>query len=293
MLLKGISPALVTPLDSDERINVPELKRLLEFFIEKGATGFYIGGATGEGLNLRVEEREILAEESVKAIAGRATSIVQIASTNFNDMVTLARQAESVGATAISATAPLFFKYSEENVYNYYKKIAEAVHIPVMMYYSPLANFNMTADFVKKVFEIDNVTSIKWTSSNYHEMMKLKEITHGEMNIINGPDEMLLMGLNAGADGGIGSTYNFMFEKYQSIYDNFVSGNIPEAQRVQTEASMIISALQKYGNIIPTTKVLMEELGFAVGNATFPMTQYTDEQRANVLAAARNAGLKI
>ena len=101
------------------------------------------------------------------------------------------------------------------------------------------------------------------------------------------------MGLNAGADGGIGTTYNFMFEKYQSIYDNFVSGNIPEAQRVQTEASMIISALQKYGNIIPTTKVIMEELGFAVGNATFPMTQYTDEQRANVLAAARNAGLKI
>jgi N-acetylneuraminate lyase len=90
-----------------------------------------------------------------------------------------------------------------------------------MIYYSPAAGFDFNAKFVARMFEIDNITAIKWTSSNYYGLTQVKELTHGEMNLINGPDEMLLMGLNAGADGGIGTTYNFMFDTIKSIYDNF------------------------------------------------------------------------
>jgi N-acetylneuraminate lyase len=89
-----------------------------------------------------------------------------------------------------------------------------------MIYYSPAARFDISADFAAKMFEVDNITAIKWTSSDYYEMLRLKDLTHGEMNIINGPDEMLLMGLNAGADGGIGTTYNFMFETIKSQRTN-------------------------------------------------------------------------
>lgn len=292
MKFKGIIPALVTPLNEDETINTSVLVELINYLNSKGADGFYIGGATGEGLALRTEERMVLAQEAVNAINGKKPSIIQVASTDFNDAILLAKHAEKIGADAISATPPLFFQYDENDVYNYYKALADSVHIPVMIYYSPAARFDISADFAAKMFEVDNITAIKWTSSDYYEMLRLKDLTHGEMNIINGPDEMLLMGLNAGADGGIGTTYNFMFETIKSIYDNFITNDPEEAQRYQTLANRIIAELKKY-HTIPLTKVILEEMGFNVGNATFPMKRYTDKEKQAIISGMRSAGLKI
>jgi len=292
MKFEGIMPALVTPLNADESINTEVLSDLINYDLEKGANGFYVGGATGEGLALRTEERMVLAEAAVKAADGRAPIIVQIAAMDYGDAIALAKQAESVGADAISATPPLFFAYDEDDVYNYYKGLADAVHIPLMMYYNPAAGFNMSAEFAARMFEVDNITSIKWTNPRYDEVIRLKELTHGEMNVINGPDEMLLMGLSAGADGGIGTTYNFMVDKYLKIYDSFKRGDIITAQRTQTEADMVIAKLRRY-KTIPATKVLVEAMGFAVGNATFPMKRYTEEEKKALVADFKSAGWEI
>lgn len=288
----GIMPALVTPLTAEERINVEALDKLINHLIDNKADGFYIGGATGEGLALRPEERRVLAEESVRIINGRVPSIVQIASTDYNQAIELAKHAESVGADAISATPPLFFAYDEDDIYNYYKGLADAVHIPLIIYYNPAAGFTVNAKFAARAFEVDNITGIKWTSSDYFQMMLLKDMTHGEMNIINGPDEMLLMGLNAGADGGIGTTYNFMIDIIRGVWDNFQKGGIEKAREYQIRAARIIYPLLNY-KVIPATKVILEEMGFDVGYPSYPMKHYTDEQKKDVLRAVREAGLKV
>lgn len=290
---KGIMPALVTPLKEDETINVPVLYDLIEYLINKKADGFYVGGATGEGLALRTQERMILAEQAVKAINKRVPVIVQIAAMDFQDAIALAKQAEECGADAISATAPLFFTYDKDDVFNYYKKLAQSVSIPMMMYYNPAAGFKFDAEFAARVFEIDNVTAIKWTSSDYYGMLRLKDMTHGEMNIINGPDEMLLMGLNAGADGGIGTTYNFQMENIKGVYDSFVKGDAAKAHEYQQKADRIIAALIEGYKVIPATKVILEKMGFAVGNAAFPMTRYSDVEKNEIMAAMIKAGLEF
>ena len=292
MKFKGVIPALVSPLCDDETINIPVLHSLVDFLLGKGADGFYVGGETGEGIALSFEERQILAEEAVKKTDGKVPCIIQVASMDFKNAISLAKHAEKIGASAISATVPLFFQYDENDIYNYYKALANAVNIPLMAYYSPAAAFNFNAKFAARLFEIDNLTSIKWTSSNYYEMMKLKDYTHGEMNILNGPDEMLLMGLSAGADGGIGSTYNFMFDTIKEIYDNFILGNMEEAQKAQSKADRIIGVLHQYANI-PTTKLLLEAMGFAVGNPTFPMKRYTKEEKETIIKNMKEAGLQI
>ena len=117
-------------------------------------------------------------------------------------------------------------------------------------------------------------------------------MTHGEMNVMNGPDEMLLPGLCAGADGGIGTTYNFMLDTIKGIYDNFITGNIPKAQEHQTKADRIISHLLLY-ETIPATKVILEEMGFNPGNAIFPMKKYTSDEKKNIIASMKKAGLEI
>lgn len=281
--IEGVMPALVTPLCADESINVPVLKQLIGELTKKGAQGFYIGGATGEGLALRTSERMVLADESVKAIrelSPELPAIVQVASMDFSDALRLAKQAEDIGADMISATAPLFFAYDEDDVYAYYKRIAEAVHIPMMVYYNPAVKFNMSAEFAKRLFEIDNVTAIKWTSSDYYGMLRVKELTNGDMCVMNGFDQMLLMGLSGGADGGIGTTYNYQLEYIRGIYDSFGQGDMKRALEFQTRASDVVAA---FGGepIIPASKALLECMGYAVGNAAFPMKRYSeDEKRA-------------
>lgn len=291
MKFEGIMPALVTPLHEDETINCQVLEQLLEHFLREGADGFYIAGATGEGLALRPSERRVLTEESVRIVNHRKPCIIQVASTDFNEAVALAKHAEACGADAISATPPLFFKYDEDDVFHYYKALANAVHIPLMIYYNPAAGFAMNARFAARAFEVDNITAIKWTSPDYHQMMMLKQLTQGEMNIINGPDQMLLMGLNAGADGGIGTTYNFMLDIIRGVYDAFKANDTKEAQRQQNRACRVISELSGY-ELIPATKAIMESLGFAVGNATFPMKRYNEaEKQALALAIQQARGL--
>lgn len=289
MFFTGVMPALCTPLHEDESVNTKVVEQLIEYFLGQGADGFYIAGATGEGLALRPDERRILAETAINAVNGRKPCIVQVASTDFSEAIRLAKHAEQSEAAAISATPPLFFRYDENDVYNYYKALADAVHIPLMVYNSPLAGFPLTPDFIAKLFKIDNITSIKWTSSDYYGLMKLKQLTNGEINVMNGPDEMLLMGLSAGADGGIGATYNFMFPLFRGIYDNFKSGNMEMAKKYQDKVTQIITALRSF-TTIPCAKALLEEVGFEMGNATFPMKRYNAEQKKELVKAMRAGG---
>ena len=292
MKFTGIMPALVTPLNEDETINTEVLEKLIDDFIARGADGFYIAGATGEGLALRPAERMKLAECAIARCKDRAKTIIQVASTDFNTAVELARHAEKCGADAISSTAPLFFGFTADEVYSYYKALAEAVHIPLMIYYNPGAGFAMNAKFVAKCFEVDNITSVKWTSFSYDEMMLLKDMTNGDINVINGPDATLLLGLTAGADGGIGTTYNFNYNAFRSIYDLFKAGKIEEARREQENVCRVIGMLHDSYRTIPATRALLEYMGYNVGDATFPFVKYSAEQKAEIVKRFIEVGWK-
>ena len=288
---QGVFPALITPLTKEEKLNVSALETLLQFEMKKGADGFYIGGATGEGLLLDIPERKKLCEKSIEFIGKEKTKIVHITDINFRNTIALAKHAEACGADAISSIAPIYFKYDENDIYNYYKEIAQNVNIPLIIYYTAAAGVNMSTDLFCRLFEIDNITGVKWTSSNYYELIKLRERCP-DANIFNGPDEMLVCGLSSGADGGIGSTYNVMYPLIRSIYDHFRAGNMTEALEQQKKADKIINVMLRY-SVIPVCKMILEEMGIAVGHASFPMTRYSKEERAAIKAELLAAGFSF
>ena len=288
---QGVFPALITPLTKEEKLNVSVLETLLQFEMKKGADGFYIGGATGEGLLLDIPERKKLCEKSIEFIGKEKTKIVHITDINFRNTIALAKHAEACGADAISSIAPIYFKYDENDIYNYYKEIAQNVNIPLIIYYTAAAGVNMSTDLFCRLFEIDNITGVKWTSSNYYELIKLRERCP-DANIFNGPDEMLVCGLSSGADGGIGSTYNVMYPLIRSIYDHFRAGNMTEALEQQKKADKIINVMLHY-SVIPVCKMILEEMGIAVGHASFPMTRYSKEERAAIKAELLASGFSF
>jgi len=288
--LEGILPALITPFCEDGvTINEDSVKKLVDLHIKQGAEGFYIIGGTGEGIVLSREQREIMCEYAVKHIGGRKTVINHVAAVNFNEAIELAKHAEKNGVDAIAAIPPVFFSYTEEDIYNYYKRLADAVSIPLIIYYHPSAQPKMSVELLARIFEIDNVTGVKWSSTNFFEMMKLKEKTHGEMNIINGPDELLVSGLAAGADAGIGSTYNIMLPQFIEVYKNFKSGNMEKAMEIQRKINNVITAILK-NDLIPAVKYAVNLMGIDAGNAVFPMKQYNAEDKKALERDLADAG---
>ncbi len=279
-IFTGIMPALITPFKEDNKsIHVETAKALLDFQLSQGADGFYILGGTGEGLVMAREEREQMCELCVKHVAHRKPVICHIAAMNLHEAIELAKHAERTGADAIAAVPPCFFFYDAEDLYQYYKKLAESVAIPVIIYYHPSAQKDMSAELIARIFEIDNVTGVKWSSNNFYELMKLKDMTQGDMNIINGPDELLVSGLAAGADAGIGSTYNVMLPEFLEIYRLMQEGKVKEANAVQLKVNRVIDIMAK-NEIIPAVKYAATLLGFDCGDATFPMRGFSDAQKA-------------
>ena len=288
--IKGVMPALVTPLSNDN-INTETLEKLIGFFKKQNADGFYIGGATGEGLLLNKEQRKILCEKSVEYAGNDCKKIVHITDMNYKDTIELAKHAEACGADAISAIPPIYFSYDDEDIYNYYRGIAESVKIPLMIYYTAAANRVMSTDLFKRLFEIDNITSVKWTNSDYFGMIKLRDACT-DAGIINGPDQMLVCGLASGADGGIGTTYNIMYSTYRKIYEHFRKGEMPAALEEQKKADRVIAAINEF-MLIPTVKVVLKYMGFDTGTAASPQKVYTKDEEKIIIKKLTDAGLSL
>jgi N-acetylneuraminate lyase len=288
--IKGVMPALVTPLNSDGiTVNVSALRKLIGYHKSLGADGFYIAGATGEGLVLSMDARKTLIDQAISEIGDDQLKIVHVADMNFENTKYLAKYAESAGADVISAIPPIYFGYDQEDIYNYYKEIAAQVKIPLMLYYTPAANTTLDTKLFLRLLEFDNITSVKWTMKDYYKLIELITASENRMTVINGPDEMLLCGLSAGCAGGIGTTYNVMLPLYKKIYELYQAGDMKGALEVQKKADKVVGVLIKYQGI-QATKVVLEAMGFEVGNATFPMKAYTPEQKKQIFEEVLAAG---
>lgn len=282
MKFEGIMPAFVSPFNSDNiTVNDNAARELIDFQLSLGADGFYICGATGEGLIMQKQERKKLCEIVIDQVKGRKPVISHIAAIDLTTSIELAKHAEKTGVDCIASVPPFYFKYSNKDIVNYYKELDKAVNIPIMVYYHPAANANMKAELIAEIFKLDHVTSVKWSSGNYYEMLRLKDMTNGEMNIINGPDETLICGLAAGADGGIGATYNPMTAEFKKLYQAFKKGDMEQARQMQRQVNKVIDVLIRH-NTIPTIKFTLEMLGFEAGEATYPMVRFSEEEKQQI-----------
>lgn len=290
-MFKGILPALITPLDRNGKLNSDVLKRLVNDLIEQGADGFYLCGATGEGLNLTVEQHKEMVRQTLEIVNGRVPCIVHVARTVFSEMIDLAKYAQDTGAAAISAIPPIFFKYNEDEIYGYYERLASSVSIPIVIYNSPAAAVAFSNSLLDRLFSIPNLTSIKWTNSNYATVMSVK-FRIPEANFINGPDEMLLQGLSAGCDAGIGTTYNFLLPEIKGIYNAFMDGDIERARELQKYVARVCEVFSGKSTIM-VAKFIMSRLGYDVYYPIHPMQRLTEKEEGEVITYLQSGGMKI
>ena len=275
--LKGIYTALLTPFTDDAKIKKKELIDLVLHNLSLGVDGFYVCGSTAEALMLSTEERmEIM--RIVKENAGDAKLIAHVGSLNERDENKLAKYAKEHSYDLISSVAPFYYKFSCSEIKNYYIRLAETSGMKMLVYHIPaLSGVGMGMDEISSFLDDDRFAGIKYTSNDFFTMERCKALYPDKL-IMNGYDEMLLSGLAMGADGGIGSTYNFMADKFVLIRKLFSEGKLEQARAVQNEANRIITVLCKIG-VMQAEKEVMNQLGFDFGDCLPPFSKVSEEQK--------------
>ncbi len=294
ILFKGIMPALPTPVDSNEKLKKGVIEKLVDFDLAGGVNGFYVCGATGEGPALSVKTRMDTLEAVMAQNNGRGKIIAHIGGPNFTDVKKLIAHAEKCGVDAISSMAPnAYYSHNNSEIVSYYKKIASLTSLPVLIYVTPLLLGNDLTKIFNELMAVENIIGAKFTLKDYYLMSLLKMINGGNINVINGPDEMLLAGLSMGADGGIGSTYNVMPEKYVALYNAFTAGNIAEARRIQYEINKIVNVLVKDNNCFAKVKATLTLKGIDMGNTVFPGAKFLKRDFAKLKKELNEAGMSF
>ena len=167
-------------------------------------------------------------------VSARVPVIIQVGAIATKLSVELTKHASEAGADAITSVPPFYFKFSEEEIISYYKALAEASPLPMIIFNIPLAGL-MGYGTLKKSAVNEGVKGIKYTASTHFEITQLKTDIGKDFMVYSGADEMALSGLLAGADGIIGSTYNAIPDTFIKIYNLFMEGKLEEANVVMKE----------------------------------------------------------
>lgn len=276
--LKGIFPALLTPFTKDDKINESSLEKLIQLNLQKGVDGFYVGGSTAEAFLLSFDERKYLLDIVSQMVKGKCALIAHIGCISTKQAIELARYAEEVGADAISSIPPFYYNFSFAEIKSYYFDIVNQVSLPMIIYNFP--NFSgvpLNTDNIGEFLADERFIGVKHTSNDFYSLERFKQINE-RVIVYNGFDEMFLAGLAMGADGGIGSTYNFMAEKFIKMKQLFEAGQIEKAREIQTEVNDIINVLTKVG-VFAGEKEILSLMGIDFGDCRKPFRRLDKSDR--------------
>lgn len=292
---KGIMPAMLTPFNADGSIKKETVKNVMDYHYSCGVKGFYVGGSTGEGPSLSLKTRLEMSETVMENNNGRGVIIEHVGAPCYNDAVELVKHADKIGVDAVSSLAPNFyFSFTDDEIVDYYKSIASYTDKPLIVYVTSHIKSDVVS-LAKRLMDISNVIGLKYTLPDYYLMRKLAEINGGNINIINGPDEMLICGLIMGAQGGIGSTYNVMPEWFVGLYSAAAAGDWNSAREIQYKINRVIEVLLKYSEngAIKGVKAAMQLKGFDMGNAVYPSKIYSSAELSALKSELSELGLQF
>lgn len=256
---------IVTPFKSDETVDYEALKNLTKRLLDDGADGIYASGSSAECFLLSEEERRKTLEAVIEAADG-AYVVAHVGNIGTKTSVALARHAKAAGADAIASVPPFYFNFPFEGILDYYRRLTET-GLPVIVYSLPSATRKLTIDEYRRLLSLDGVIGLKFTDTDYFTMERI--IAETGADVYSGKDECFLSALSAGAKGAIGTTFNFMLDKYLEIYRLLKAGKPAEALEIQSAANAVTECALE--NLMPAAKYLIKlRYGIDCGNARRP-----------------------
>ena len=276
--LKGIIPALLTPFTADNRINHPVLRELVRRNLKQGVTAFYVSGSTAEAFLLTTAERKAILETVVDEVAGRCGIIAHVGAIGQDTATELAIHARDAGADAISAVPPFYYPFSFAEIKAYYSGIVEASGMPMIIYNIPaFSGVKLDAGTIGQLLCDERFIGVKHTSPDFYTLNRFKTAFPDKL-VFNGYDEMFVSGMAMGADGAIGSTFNFLSGQFIAMKQLCDEGQFAQARILQSKVNDLIQVLITVG-VFPGEKEILNLMGLDFGQCRKPFKSINDEER--------------
>jgi 4-hydroxy-tetrahydrodipicolinate synthase len=290
-MFEGALTALVTPFDRGGKVDEEGLQRNVEFQIKEGIHGLVPVGTTGECATLSYEEHNRVIEVVVDAAKGRVPVLAGTGSNSTWEALMLTNHAKEVGADGALLIVPYYNKPTQAGIYAHFKKIAEEVDIPQVLYNIPSrTGVNMLPETVRKLARLKNIVGVKEASGDLQQIAQIIKLVGKDMTVISGDDSLTLKVMKLGGAGVISVASNLVPGKVVRLVEAFRAGDIETAERVHNELSLLFKVLFIETNPAPV-KMAMNWMGMAAGGLRLPLVELEPENRVKLRNVLIEMGL--
>lgn len=266
--LKGIIPPLITCFKKDGELD-ETTQRELTRFLAKHVDGFYPCGTYGSGPLMTLEERKRVAEIVVEE-KGKCAAIIHVGAANTRQSVELAQHAESIGADAVGAIPPYYYRYTADELLDHYRALLRAVKIPVLLYNNPgLSGNPISADMLATLAD-EGLAGVKDSAFDLVGFyMYLLKVQKPGFQFIIGTEAIAAPALDAGATAVISGLANVFPEFMASFYRTWTKGDPRKTGEAQLRV-VKARAIMKYGPTLTMTYAILRMRGIAAGHPRAP-----------------------
>ena len=263
--------AMVTPFDDDGQVDYEQAKRLAKALVDSGSDGVIVSGTTGESPSLSTDEKLRLFAEIKSALGNRGTVIAGTANYNTAESIELSKEAEDQGVDGLLLVVPYYNKPPQEGLYQHFKAIASAVHIPCILYNVPSrTSLNMVAETTLRLGHVDNIVGVKEAGS---DMDQIARIIHGApegFKVWSGNDNETFYIMAMGGYGVVSVASHLVGAQIKQMMGLLLEGDIEKAASEHRRLHALFKVLFIVSNPIPV-KHSLNRVGFNVGSSRLPL----------------------
>ncbi|MCX5677879.1 MAG: 4-hydroxy-tetrahydrodipicolinate synthase [Candidatus Omnitrophica bacterium] len=281
-MFKGSMVALVTPFRQG-KVDEKALENLVEFHIKNGTSALVPCGTTGESATLSYEEHDRVIELTVKYAKGRIPVIAGTGSNSTDEAIALTRHAKSVGAQASLQVSPYYNRPTQKGLYLHFKKIAENVDIPIILYnIASRTGVNIEPETFVKLAEIKNIIGVKEASGSLEQMARIRNLCPKDFLLISGDDALTLPVMAIGGVGVISVVANIVPRDVADLCAAFEKGDVRNAEKIHYRLLNLVKAMFIETNPIPV-KTAMALMKMCEGTLRLPMCEMVMENREKLV----------
>ena len=283
-MLKGSIVALVTPFHEDGTVNFEKLGELLDWQIENSTDGILILGTSGESSTMTHEEDDAVALYTIERVNHRVPVIVGAGSNCTQTALEKSLKYQNMGADALLLISPYYNKANTQGMIRHFTTVADAVHIPIILYNVPgRTGCHIDEEAVKVLSKHPNICGIKEASGNISYATNIARYLSDDFVMYSGNDDMITSMMALGASGVISVLANCLPQETHQTVQDYLDGNVKESLEKQLKYLDFIHALFMEVNPIPVKQAL-NYMGKEVGGYRLPLCEM-DEEHAKILKA--------
>ncbi len=273
--IKGILTPNLVPLDRNGNIAEDELRRYVEWLVQKGVSGLYPNGSTGEFTRFSPEERREIIRIVASQVNGRVPVLAGAAEATVRDTLAACAAYAEMGCTAAAICAPYYFKLSQDSVGEYFAELARHTELDIVLYNIPQFANEISLDTIERLADFPRIVGIKDSSRDFPRFLNLinrMRPRRPDFSILIGTEEIILPALLMGGDGGTIATSGIVPEVVMKLYALAESGKIEEARKIQFKLLELINVMLFGAGFPEGFRAAASLRGFVMGQSRQPLS---------------------